>query len=758
MIENLCQRQKFTKSDLIVEKIVDWKVNDHCLIKVRATTNGRRQYYRGIVDEISTEKSECRIFLRDKGTKVPAKCIELQPSPDKFIKSSSGAIRCTLACIYPVNKQKQWSRITIDRFRDFMDNFDLFAVNQCGHKTSDFNSPLPVILWGIFEDSTAGFTTKPFRKYNNLTDILIHEGLVDFNKNSEWNEQNMISFEEIRDAPWDLNGWKCENPLKYEDASIKEEEVCETYTDESSDFIIAKNKMRIKAWILAAEHNSTFTGTPSYVDKNGFIWINNTEEEQSLSQIRQMIDDEYKNYKSPYSSQKFVVNEPCIARWNDNLLYRGIVEKTLDDDKYIVSYVDFGDHFEVKSCDMFHEVVAHNIPILSNRYYVSGIEANNMYGNWPKEVLDILHGLVVDKVCQITLDDKFYGYGSLMLPKWVKQCSIFIVEKDINVKNFMLENDLAVEVEEKKNKMSTLEEEEDDDEDMNDEFDVLHPIAVNKLKLKKKNQELIDFVNSINISESVNASTEECQQFMASQPKNSQRYVIKTEQPMHSYDLENTEQDYQSFCNRRAYKKKLLNKPPKKLEELELHTLDLMVFQCEVKCIKTPTEFIVYPLIKEHMDSMKRLNDILEEVNPVKLQCVTKPIINGIYLAKFSEDDKWYRAMVLKEVDDMVNVMYVDHLNTEIINVENLRQMPINLYSFKKSGIPIKLFNVQDNEQEDRQKVKIVLAQFVEGKQLTAVVRDYDDHNVPIIELIDDDTKELIYQDLINNHMLTSFY
>lgn len=758
MIEKLYQKKKFAKSDMMIEKFVDWKVNDHCLIRVRATTNGRRQYYRGIVDEISTEKSECRIFLRDKGTKVPAKCIELQPSPDKFIKSSSGAIRCKLACIYPVNKQEQWSRITIDRFQDFSENFDLFAINQCGHKTTGSDSPLPVILWGIVEDSKAGFTSKPFRKYNNLTDILIHEGLVDFNKNSDWEEQNMISVKELRDAPWDLNGWMCENSLEYEEASDKEEEISEMAPEECSEFKIATNKMRIESWISASPDNtSMFIGTPSYVDRNCCICINNSEEEQTLSQLRVIIDDLYNDYKSPYLSQKFVVNEPCMAKWNDNLFYRGIVEDSLDEDVYRVSFVDFGDHTNVKSCDMFHEVIAHNIPILSNCYYVAGIEANDMYGKWSTEALDTLHGLVVDRVCQVTLDDKYYGYGSLMLPKWIKQCSIFLIERDIDVKNFMLANDFAVEVEEKSKVMSILEEV--DESDMNDEFDVLHPIAVNRMKLKNKNQELMDLVGSINISESVNNSTEECQQFMASQPKNSQRSITNVVEQALSDDSENSKQeDYQSFCNRRAYKQKLLIKPPKRLEELELHTMDLILFTCEVICIVTSTDFIVLPLIDEHLDAMESLEDFLEALDPVKLQTVTKPIVYGHYLAKYSENDKWYRAKVLKEIEDSVNVIYVDYMNIENVKLENLRQMPINLYRFKKRGIPIKLFNVKHNEQENRREVKYAMAKLLEGKRLTAVIRDYDEHKVPIIELLDQNTNQLIYQEQIDNSMLTSLY
>ncbi|CAO1431200.1 unnamed protein product [Diamesa hyperborea] len=758
MIEKLLQKKQFANSDILVEKIVDWKVNDHCLIKVRATTNGRRQYYRGIVDEISTEKSECRVFLRDKGTKVPAKCIELQSSPDKFIKSSSGAIRCKLACIYPVNKQEQWSRITIDRFQDFSENFDLFAINQCGHKTAGSDNPLPVILWGIVEDSKAGFTTKPFRKYNNLTDILIHEGLVDFNKNSDWEEQKMISVKELRDAPWDLNGWMCDNSLEYEEATDIEEEVFETEPELCSDYKIATNKMRIESWISPTPQNTcTFIGTPSYVDRNCCICINNSVDQQTLSQLRMIIDDLYNDYKSPYSPQKFVANEPCMARWNDNLLYRGIVDDAIDDDTYLVSFVDFGDHANVKSRDMFHEVIAHNLPILSNCYYVSGIEANDMYGKWSTEALDTLHGLVVDKVCQVTLDDKYYGYGSLMLPKWVKQCSITLIEKDINIKDFMLANDFAVEVKEKLEVMSILEEV--DESDVNDEFDVLHPIVVNRMKLKNKNQELMDLVGSININESINNSTEECRQFMASQPKNSQRFVTQVVEKALSDDSENSKQeDYQSFCNRRAYKQKLSIKPPKQLEELELHTMDLIVFTCEVKCIVTSTDLIVLPLIDEHLDSMERLEDFLQAVDPVQLQSVVKPIVNGIYLAMFSEDGMWYRAKVLKEIGDSVNVLYVDHMNTETVNVENLRQMPYNLYRFKKRCIPIKLFNVKHNEQESRREVKYLLAKLLEGKRLTAVVRKYDDHKIPLIELIDENTNELIYQQLIDKSMLTSLY
>lgn len=759
MIENLYQKKKFANTDVMVEKIIDWKVNDHCLIKVRATKNGRRQYYRGIVDEISTGRSECRIFLRDKGTKVSAKCIELQLSTDKFIKSSSAAVLCKLACIYPVNKQEQWSRITIDRFQDFLENFSLFAINQCGHKTPGSNSPLPVILWGIVEDSKVGFTIKPFRKYNNLTDILIHEGLVDFNKNSDWERQNMITVKELRDAPWDLNGWMCENPLEYEEASDKEEEVSETEPEECSDFKIAKNKMRIKSWISASAHNSMFIGTPSYVDKNGFICINNSEEEQTLLQIKQIIGELYNDYKSPYSSMKFVANEPCIARWTNNSFYRGIVDNILDDDNYLVTFVDFGDHTNVKSRDMFHEVIAHNIPILSNRYYVSGIEANDMYGKWSAEALDTLHGLVVDQVCQVSLDDKFYGYGSLMLPKWVKQCSLYIIEKNINVKNFMLENELAVEVKERAHEKSSLDQVEESVFDY--KLDVLQPMSVNRMKLKNKNKEFMDIVDSIDVSESVNASTEECRDFMASQSKSSNSFVMDVLQRTLSDDSisnDSKQEDYQSFCNRRAYKKKLFNKPPKKLEELELYSMDLMVFTCEVKCVLTPTYFIVFPLIDEHLESMERLQKFLDEVDPVQLQSVTKPIVNGIYLAKYSEDSKWYRAMVLKDDGELVNVIYVDYMNIENVNVENLRQMPINLFRFKRRGIPVKLFNVKHNQQENRREIKYQLAKLVEGKKLTAVIRDYDNHKIPIIELIDENTNELIYQELINNSILTSLY
>ncbi|XP_067401015.1 tudor domain-containing protein 6 isoform X2 [Emydura macquarii macquarii] len=69
---------------------------------------------------------------------------------------------------------------------------------------------------------------------------------------------------------------------------------------------------------------------------------------------------------------------------------------------------------------------------------------------------------------------------------------------------------------------------------------------------------------------------------------------------------------------------------------------------------------------------------------------------NLVCLAKYSEDEKWYRALIISGVlsTEHVEVIYVDYGNKELVSVKNLRSINANFLKLKAQAFRCSLYNL----------------------------------------------------------------
>ncbi|KFV56557.1 Tudor domain-containing protein 6, partial [Tyto alba] len=76
---------------------------------------------------------------------------------------------------------------------------------------------------------------------------------------------------------------------------------------------------------------------------------------------------------------------------------------------------------------------------------------------------------------------------------------------------------------------------------------------------------------------------------------------------------------------------------------------------------------------------------------------------NSVCLAQYSEDEKWYRALIISEVPsaEKVEVMYVDYGNRELVSLTNLRSTNERFLSLETQAFRCSLYNlIQPNGQD----------------------------------------------------------
>jgi hypothetical protein len=128
-----------------------------------------------------------------------------------------------------------------------------------------------------------------------------------------------------------------------------------------------------------------------------------------------------------------------------------------------------------------------------------------------------------------------------------------------------------------------------------------------------------------------------------------------------------------SLLNRgHRIEEELLNLSPGIDEVSTLHMKALKSYAC-VSHVISPSEFWI-----QLEELLPHVDEVTTKLNESECLPILNDIEEGVlYVAQFSEDGNWYRAHVLSQNKDCVEVMYVDFGNTAIS--PELRQLPVEL-------------------------------------------------------------------------------
>ena len=169
--------------------------------------------------------------------------------------------------------------------------------------------------------------------------------------------------------------------------------------------------------------------------------------------------------------------------------------------------------------------------------------------------------------------------------------------------------------------------------------------------------------------------------------------------------------------------------------------------------IEDPQTIFVQKLSSKIAEEQIRLSHVYNARNK-KAWLVDYPYRNFVCAAKFSADKSWYRAQVLNvNVDDTVEVEYVDYGNREILPFSDLRRIPDMYLEMSQQCVKVKMYGLELPEGEETWNSESLdfLQKFILGKSLVAVVKSVDEDNdsAPSVELYDTSTDNDVNMNLL---------
>jgi len=111
--------------------------------------------------------------------------------------------------------------------------------------------------------------------------------------------------------------------------------------------------------------------------------------------------------------------------------------------------------------------------------------------------------------------------------------------------------------------------------------------------------------------------------------------------------------------------------------------------EVSVPHVETAEEVMVQRLPNLGLDNLMCNLEALNETGTLKVeQC---PKLNGVYIARFSEDDGLYRGRVEELNGDQVKIRFIDYGNTENKTVGELLEMPLDMAKVPPFAIRVRI-------------------------------------------------------------------
>lgn len=282
---------------------VDWTAGDLCL--ARAEVEEQLKWNRGRITAVKSV-TEYEVFLIDVGVKRIVGVLNLIALPDHYLHVRPQALMLHIADAVPTCGDS-WALSSIDVFKDTMKYFERKEISIVGD-TNEHGS-IPVILWGVTYEQ---FNTMQQAQYHNIFEYLQFEGYAD--RNSKMTREQVVRLERI--FLEDEFGWNILAPEEHSpndsDETIEAPEVAQI-----GHYAVELSPCTIKAWIPAEATNSkAFSGTPTAVDEDGFIYISNKEQQTTLNQLNVLLFEFYLTQPDEALSIEPEIEQPVVVQSN----------------------------------------------------------------------------------------------------------------------------------------------------------------------------------------------------------------------------------------------------------------------------------------------------------------------------------------------------------------------------------------------------------------------------------------------------------
>ena len=215
-----------------------------------------------------------------------------------------------------------------------------------------------------------------------------------------------------------------------------DEEGTGDYREEEEDVVPKLPHFPSKVWLPPIMPNADVSVCEcSHVEWGGVLSVSTEAQMEKKRIISLVLENKYNNSTPGPMDKDWMVGEACIANWSvDKKWYRAEVRIVKKRKKQVwVNLVDYGSNAWCHQKQLRRNLFTTDMPIQSMTIKMDGLAPLNEAMEWPKDVLDLLHTMLVDKKVRIRLTP-----GSTCLPLFAS-----IDFGETNIQQFLVANELA---------------------------------------------------------------------------------------------------------------------------------------------------------------------------------------------------------------------------------------------------------------------------------------------------------------------------
>ncbi|KAB0802822.1 hypothetical protein PPYR_05008 [Photinus pyralis] len=148
----------------------DWKIDDLCVVY----NTKCNQFFRGIITNKIEDKF--KVMLQDIVQEIVVPSAAIFVLHDQFKQHRERAIRCHLASVTPAGDKNKWSGLAIDFLRNIFDQYHDISMTKNGAVDRDRKS-VPVSMW-YTETKLGGALERSKQILHNVNKLLVKNGLA----------------------------------------------------------------------------------------------------------------------------------------------------------------------------------------------------------------------------------------------------------------------------------------------------------------------------------------------------------------------------------------------------------------------------------------------------------------------------------------------------------------------------------------------------------------------------------------------------
>lgn len=386
-------------------------------------------------------------------------------------------------------------------------------------------------------------------------------------------------------------------------------------------------------------------------------------------------------------------------------------------------------------------------PTLSRKYRLKHIRPTTDDGVWPLAALDFLHAHIIEKDCYVScdaIDTPNYTARPCIMKKGSSQIS------DLLVRNGFahIANEYIAE-----EKIDILIDTFEDDQHENTKGVINFSDFRNMFEKKKYTNANIS--KSEEDDEHIDTKSDSIQSLSYSFDQNLYDDVVVDEELEHSDELDLFSSSSSSLpCtnnfqpNVTSTEKSTPTEISKKFPQLAALHLDPTEFPAQAVMVTDPLRIWVCPQTHPHKQRMRQMSASIQQL--VTENSIPDSVTIGMmYLARFKDDDLFYRAKV-KSYDavlDEATIVFVDYMNCAIVRMRDLRECPYSIQQLPVSIVQVQLHGLRVNPRMREFDVERQLNNLLQGCEFTVRLMN-GTSTLPEVDLLTDEHL-LLYQSML---------